>query len=74
MTHAEDKGQYYQDRSTMETCHMENENTLSQDYKQQQVEWKIKFNIFKKSLKQNVMHFLVNKAKYMDRELLCIKL
>ena len=25
------------DRSTMETCHMENENTLSRDYKQQQV-------------------------------------
>ena len=37
MTHAEDKDQYCQDRSVMETCHMENENILIQDYKQQQV-------------------------------------
>ena len=37
MTHAVNEDQYYQDQSAMETCHMENENTLSRDNKQQQV-------------------------------------
>ena len=37
MTHAGNEDHYYQDQSAMENCHMENENTFSQDNKQQQV-------------------------------------
>ena len=74
MTHAVNEDQYYHEQSAMETCHLENENTLSRDNKQQQVSEGKNLIFLTLSQKLSALHFLVNKAKYMDRGLLCIKL
>ena len=74
MTHAVNEDQYYHEQSAMETCHMENENTLSRDNKQQQVSEGKNLIFLTLSQELSALHFLVNKAKYMDRGLLCIKL
>ena len=73
MTHALNEDQYYHEQSAMETCHMENENTLSRDNKQQQVSEGKNLIFLTLSQELSALHFLVNKAKYMDRGLLCIK-
>ena len=73
MTHAVNEDQYYHEQSAMETCHMENENTLSRDNKQQQVSEGKNLIFLTLSQELSALHFLVNKAKYMDRGLLCIK-